>query len=127
MKRVVTLIVVALMVLSLGSGIGIKTADAKLNAGRNAAFIATKIMPVGFNQSANTIYQDRTKEFELGGSYTGWGRPDYLMPHCTNSPATGAVRAVINYEKSLLYNIPGTAATSVEPRFWGMIYIIIDF
>ncbi|NMD14777.1 MAG: hypothetical protein GYA78_05460, partial [Caldisericales bacterium] len=119
MKRVVTLIVVALMFASLGTYFGTARAEEKdLSTGRNAVYIAQRWAPVGYNWSANKLYQDRTRNFEIGGTYTGWGREDYRMPACTDNPVNGAVRTHDNNLEGPLYNIPATAATDVEPRFW---------
>ncbi|HNY60638.1 MAG TPA: hypothetical protein PL190_00495 [Caldisericia bacterium] len=127
MKRVVTLIVVALMFASLGTYFGTARAEEKdLSTGRNAVYIAQRWAPVGYNWSANKLYEDRTRNFEIGGTYTGWGREDYRMPACTDNPVNGAVRTHDNNLEGPLYNIPATAATDVEPRFWCEFYLIVD-
>lgn len=124
MKKIVTLFVVALMVLSVGVGMT-RAADKKdLSTGRNATFIAVRFAPVGFNYSGTKLYEDKTKNFEVNGNYSSWGREGYRMPACTDDPLTGAVRQPS--PKSPLYNVPATTATDSEPRFWAQFYLTVD-
>jgi len=129
MKRVLTLAVAAMMVVTAFSGI-VMADDSNppvkfSNDGRNATYIATRFAPAGYSWSGNKLYPDRERNFEIGGTYTGWGRDGYLMPRCTYNPATGAViMPYLNNER--LYNIPATTATSVEPRFWCEFYLTVD-
>ncbi len=130
MKRVLTFaIAIMLMVTTFG---GIVLADngddawRPINGGRNATFIAVRWQPVGFTFSGTKLYPDPKRTFEVGGTYCGFGRPEYLMPACTDDPTTGAVELPGGAGGQSLYNIPAaTATTSVEPRFWCEFYLTV--
>jgi hypothetical protein len=124
MKRVVTFFVVVLLIASLGVYTGNTRAEDKLNNERNATYIAVRWAPVGYNWAAERLYADQQRNFEIGGTYTGFGRDGYLMPRCTENPATGAL--VVPAPGAPLHNIPATEATSVQPRFWTEFYLTVD-
>ena len=124
MKKIVTLFVVALMVLSIGAGISRAKTNEDLSKGRNATYIAVRFAPIGYNWSGPKLYEDKTKNFEVNGTYSGWGREGFRMPACTDDPLTGAVVRPTQY--SPLYNVPGTTATDAEPRFWCQFYLTVD-
>lgn len=124
MKKIVTLFVVALMILSVSVGTTRAQTAKDLSTGRNATYAATRFAPVGYNWSGPVLYADKTKNFEINGAYSGWGREGFRMPACTDDPLTGAVRRPT--ANSPLYNIPATSATDSEPRFWTMFYLTVD-
>ncbi len=111
------------MIASLGVFSGFAKAEEAQKNGRDATYIAVRWAPVGYNWAANKLYPDRTRVFEIGGTYTGFGREGYRMPACTDNPMTGAVRQPMI--EGHLYNIPATTATDVEPRFWTEFYLTV--
>jgi hypothetical protein len=124
MKKIVTLFVVALMVLSISVGFTRAATKVDLSTGRNATYIAVRWAPVGYTWSGPELYVDKTKNFGVNGTYSSWGREGYRMPACTDDPLTGAVtRPTPN---SPLYNVPATQATDSEPRFWAQFYLTVD-
>lgn len=62
MKKIVTLFVVALMVLSIGVGFARAEEKKDLSTGRNATFIAVRFAPIGWNWSGTKLYEDKTKK-----------------------------------------------------------------
>ncbi|MEZ4812476.1 MAG: hypothetical protein R2883_03170 [Caldisericia bacterium] len=128
MKRVLTFAIAIMMVATMFAGFGVALADepeADFIGGRNAVYIATRFAPVGFSWSGTELYPDRERTFEIGGTYTGFGRDGYLMPACTDDPVTGAVVQPMGIRTSL-YNVPAiSAAESVEPRFWCEVYLTV--
>jgi Glucodextranase, domain B len=127
MKRVLTFAIVMMLVVTMFAGLTMADeGDGYFkNDGRNATYAVLKFAPVGYSWSGIKMYPDRQRTFEVNGTYTGFGRREFLMPACTDNPVTGAVQQPGGGGTSL-YNIPATTpATSVEPRFWCEVYLTI--
>ncbi|MCK5744519.1 MAG: hypothetical protein KAH30_07245, partial [Caldisericia bacterium] len=127
MKRVLTFAIAMMLVVTMFAGLTMADEgdDYFKNDGRNATYAVLKFAPVGYSWSGIKMYPDRQRTFEVGGTYTGFGRREFLMPACTDNPVTGAVQQPGGGGISL-YNIPATTpATSVEPRFWCEVYLTV--
>ncbi|MEZ4812015.1 MAG: hypothetical protein R2883_00730 [Caldisericia bacterium] len=55
--------------------------DNDKTSSKNKAYIATRLAPVGYSLGDMEIYPDKIREFEVGGTYTGFGRSAPVPPY----------------------------------------------